>query len=715
MNTIARHINNASPHLAEYWTDLASDEIESITVLRVFVALWVRLGVLEFSNSVDVEDSTLAYLLRKDILEMSEELSGYTPSWNEHHSIMNALLESIQEKKEVLPLHRYSKRSSLARFLADYSGSVPGLFALCLAGEMHSTGVLGLVPGCLRGGKNQQELGGQTLDINLLASILKILFGLTHTQINELLYSRVLNNSLLSVASEGILATRRLELNPLLWAAICGRDTCWPNTVILKEQCEHALSGKDASEIPMLTSLFNAVGEVAVKGLVLRGYPNSGRRDFVEKLADRLGLQALIVPVNEYCQSSQLQVYCHYANYLPVLEPDLAPGEVCRLPAFVTKHPVVIILGSSGAVEGKDLIELELTLPAEAQRKTLYASILDDEALASTLASYSLLSGKSINFIAKTAKVLASKDGQTVTSKHITSARELLGAEKLGLLAQPVKRAISRDALIVPRHVQMALDNIIVRARKRESLWRGLGNTMKVSSNSGIRALFVGESGTGKSLAASYIATELMSPLYRVDLSAVMNKYIGESEKNLAQLLEYAAASDVVLVIDEADSLFGSRTDGSETGERFANMLTNFLLTRIETYSGVVILTTNSRERIDDAFSRRIDTVVDFPLPSFEERKHLWLSHFGECGPGREIYEVLAANCLFSGGQIRNAVITAAVFSEGDKISCGQLFTGLQLEYQKLGRDMPQKIQRLLVDESSNSSPGWERDNGRVR
>jgi SpoVK/Ycf46/Vps4 family AAA+-type ATPase len=176
-----------------------------------------------------------------------------------------------------------------------------------------------------------------------------------------------------------------------------------------------------------------------------------------------------------------------------------------------------------------------------------------------------------------------------------------------------------------------------------------------------------------------------------------MNKYIGESEKNLAQLLDHAAASDVVLLFDEADSLFGGRTEGRETGERYANMLTNFLLTRIENHPGIVILTTNSRERIDNAFTRRLDVIVEFPLPAYEERLHLWRSHLGDRGPGEAVYRMLAGYCDLAGGQLRNVVIAAAARCTGSRIHKLDLLAGLQSEYQKIGRELPAKVARLLA------------------
>jgi SpoVK/Ycf46/Vps4 family AAA+-type ATPase len=214
-----------------------------------------------------------------------------------------------------------------------------------------------------------------------------------------------------------------------------------------------------------------------------------------------------------------------------------------------------------------------------------------------------------------------------------------------------------------------------------------LGETLACTINHGARALFVGDSGTGKTLAASYVATCLGAPLYRVDLASVMNKYVGESEKNLGRLLDLAAAVDVVLLFDEADAVFGSRNEGSETGERYANMLTNFLLTRIEQHPGIVILTANSRSRIDQAFTRRLDTIIEFPLPGPSERFALWRAHLGQRSPGDEACRWIAGHC----GIVRNAVLSAAAGSGADDLplSLPHLVRAIEREYRKMGRTMP--------------------------
>jgi SpoVK/Ycf46/Vps4 family AAA+-type ATPase len=260
-------------------------------------------------------------------------------------------------------------------------------------------------------------------------------------------------------------------------------------------------------------------------------------------------------------------------------------------------------------------------------------------------------------------------------------------------LATPVTRRVTAEALVMSEPLARDLTALINRCRKRETIWDALGPSLAASTTRGVRALFAGDTGTGKTTAAAYVATALGAPLYRCELGAVMNKYIGESEKNLGALLDHAEAADVVLLFDEADALFGRRSDGAETGERYANMLTNYLLTRIEAHNGIVILTVNSKTRIDPAFWRRLDQVIDFPAPGYAQRVALWRSHLGDRAPPAELIEHLAAYCDLAGGNIRNVVLAAAAMAPaGAPIAPAEITMALRREYAKLGRALPAQL-----------------------
>jgi len=240
--------------------------------------------------------------------------------------------------------------------------------------------------------------------------------------------------------------------------------------------------------------------------------------------------------------------------------------------------------------------------------------------------------------------------------------------------------------------LRQALDGLLARCRLRDTLVSGLGAAARSRYRPGVRALLVGPSGTGKTLAAGWIATRLGLPLYRVDLAAVTSKYIGETEKNLSELFARAEHAEVVLLFDEADSLFGKRTDVKDANDRFANQQTNYLLQRIESFEGIVLLTSNSRARFDPAFTRRLDAILEFPTPGPEERRALWLAHLGDAHSlDAPALNRLAAACDLAGGHIRNVVLAAAASARlrGGTIGEAEIATAVAAEYRKLGKAVP--------------------------
>jgi SpoVK/Ycf46/Vps4 family AAA+-type ATPase len=265
----------------------------------------------------------------------------------------------------------------------------------------------------------------------------------------------------------------------------------------------------------------------------------------------------------------------------------------------------------------------------------------------------------------------------------------------LEALAQPLRDPITDEAMVMTPVLRRDLETLLLRCRSRDGLDHGLGASAKARYHPGVRALLVGPSGTGKTLAAGWLATRLQMPLYRVDLAAVSSKYIGETEKNLAQLMAHAEQAEVVLLFDEADSMFGKRTEVKEANDRFANAQTNYLLQRIESFDGIALLTSNSKSRFDSAFMRRLDLIIEFPLPGPAERRALWESHLGtDHGLSTSHVNQLAAAVELGGGHIRNAVLTAAVQAQARRsaITFDDVASAVADEYRKLGRQVPAEL-----------------------
>lgn len=386
-------------------------------------------------------------------------------------------------------------------------------------------------------------------------------------------------------------------------------------------------------------------------------------------------------------------------HLVPVFCFDLAPGERKRLPSIPFYHgPVLALNGLDGSLETSSgaVLSWQLPVPDRADRQKLWKQALNNDRLANHLAEYHRHSSGRIAHLSRLARQRSLFEERDRPILADVSAAAWTGeAGGLEALAQPLPAPISSKALVMTPVLKAELNMLLLRCRGRDSLVDNLGISAAARYQPGARALFVGPSGTGKTLAAGWLATQLKIPLYRVDLSSIISKYIGETEKNLAQLMARAEQEEVVLLFDEADSLFGKRTDVKDSTDRFANAQTNYLLQRIESFDGITILTSNSRSRFDSAFTRRLDQIIEFPLPGPEERLLLWQSHLGQhhqLSPTE--LNRLAAMVDLVGGHIRNAVLSAAVIaqSEDRKVTFEDVVRGLAGEYRKLGRQLPQEL-----------------------
>ena len=262
--------------------------------------------------------------------------------------------------------------------------------------------------------------------------------------------------------------------------------------------------------------------------------------------------------------------------------------------------------------------------------------------------------------------------------------------DRLAGLATRVVTTQSWDDLVLPQDQFLALVELVARVRKRRRVYEDWGFGDKLARGLGVAALLSGPPGTGKTMCAGLIARELGTALYQVQPDKLASKWIGETEKNLAALFDAAEACHAVLLFDEADALFGKRTDVKSSNDRHANQEVNFLLQRLETFSGICILTTNHETALDDAFRRRIAVHVRFGMPDLAERKQLWQALIPERAPteGDLGFDALAERFEMSGGHIRNAVLRAAFLAadEDRAITAAHLLKSAQLEYDALGR-----------------------------
>jgi SpoVK/Ycf46/Vps4 family AAA+-type ATPase len=225
--------------------------------------------------------------------------------------------------------------------------------------------------------------------------------------------------------------------------------------------------------------------------------------------------------------------------------------------------------------------------------------------------------------------------------------------------------------------------------RYRVQVYAEWGFNQKLSLGKGAIALFSGDSGTGKTLSAEIIAKELGLELYKIDLSCVVSKYIGETEKNLNRVFQEAQQSNAILFFDEADALFGKRSEVKDAHDRYANIEINYLLQRVEEYEGAIILASNMSKSIDAAFVRRMHFCIEFPFPDEDYRLQIWRGIFPPQAPlAKDVdFEFLAHNFKITGGNIKNIAIAAAFrAAKGNSIRMEHLILSVKREYQKLGK-----------------------------
>jgi SpoVK/Ycf46/Vps4 family AAA+-type ATPase len=262
--------------------------------------------------------------------------------------------------------------------------------------------------------------------------------------------------------------------------------------------------------------------------------------------------------------------------------------------------------------------------------------------------------------------------------------------DKLGDYARRVEVTQTWDDLVLPEDQMEQVQYLIARIRQRRTVYEQWGFAAKIGKGLGTSALFSGPPGTGKTMVAALIAKELGIELYQVDMAKITSKYIGETERNLAALFDAAEAGHAILLFDEADSLFGKRTEVKSSNDRYANLETNYLLQRLESFTGICLLTSNHESNIDPAFQRRLSLHVRFELPEAEERAALWQATLPAAAPVAEGVDFmkLAKKYEMSGGYIRNAALRAAFLAadEGSDITAAHLERAAKLEYEGMGK-----------------------------
>jgi SpoVK/Ycf46/Vps4 family AAA+-type ATPase len=348
-------------------------------------------------------------------------------------------------------------------------------------------------------------------------------------------------------------------------------------------------------------------------------------------------------------------------------------------------------------------IELDFPIPTNERRRRLWDYALAGVEVApdvdlGLLTGAFKLSGEQIDAAADSARHAAAWRAASSGDKadaHVTM-RDLLAAcrqhsnQGLGLLARKVTPVYTWGDLVLPADRFAQLHEMCLHIKHGPLVFEDWGFDRKLARGKGLNVLFAGQPGTGKTMAAEVLATDLGLELYKIDLSGVVSKYIGETEKNLEKIFHEGQTSNAILFFDEADSLFGKRSEVKDSHDRYANLEISYLLQRMEEYDGIVILATNLRKNLDDAFIRRMHGAIEFPMPEEPDRLEIWQRTFPHEAPRDPNidFPFLAKRFKLSGGNIKNIVLEAAFFAAeaGTPISMGHVVRALRREHQKIGK-----------------------------
>ena len=396
----------------------------------------------------------------------------------------------------------------------------------------------------------------------------------------------------------------------------------------------------------------------------------------------------------------------YLTGWAKVLEASASSSEA--LAALYAFPGLAIVAGSKawqpqGIERKRRVLTMEFPVPSFVERRELWRRLIqtptraassletqEDAIDLSAVAGQFTLTSTQIRDAMATARDTAFQRGTPLCGDDLLSAARAHSSPHLSSLARKITPRYTWQDIVLPNDQAAQLREIVAAVRGRPVVLEEWGLGRKLVSSQGVAVLFAGPPGTGKTMAAEIIAGELGLDLFKIDLSTVVSKYIGETEKNLERIFTEAASSNAILFFDEADALFGKRSEVRDSHDRYANIEISYLLQRMETYHGVTMLATNLRANLDEAFTRRLQFAVDFPSPEEADRLRIWQTLFpAEVPRAPELdFQMLARRFKLAGGSIRNVIVSAAyaAASNGNTVTMEHLMHGTRRELQKMGR-----------------------------
>ena len=471
----------------------------------------------------------------------------------------------------------------------------------------------------------------------------------------------------------------------------------------------------NVNQLEQLLRNWNGRGRMPAINLIGKA---SGTRGAAAELCARLGIGILEIelprlPATPRERQDLLRVLERDAVLLPsAFFLDLTEVDKQDHAAFSTAQELIpdlrsfLIVGSREPWRSeRTLIAMEVPRPSVAEQREAWQAALGDSLVVDHQASagesvsdfldalvqqfdFSLDQIRQASESARAGALLRSADAQVPTTGEVWRAARAQFSNALRGLADRIVPSYTFEDLVLPDDTLRQLREIAAQVSRRSLVYERWGFGERLSRGRGIAALFAGPSGTGKTMAAEVLANYLNLDLYRVDLSGVVSKYIGETEKNLRRVFEAAEDSGAILFFDEADALFGKRSEVHDSHDRFANIEINYLLQRMEDYRGLAILATNMKSLLDQAFLRRLRFLVDFPFPSVAERKRIWQGVFPTKAETQNIDYAFLSRLEIAGGNIKNIAINAAFLAAAGEhpITMQQLLSAARREYTKIDK-----------------------------
>lgn len=466
--------------------------------------------------------------------------------------------------------------------------------------------------------------------------------------------------------AEAVVAQLRDSVSAVAPIALLGRD----------RECKRYVASAVAS------AMDHALYRLPIQNLP----PNAAELETFARLWQR---ETILLPIALYVDSSDMDRAAGAANI---------EDAAARVPRFIARTGGLILID---AVDGapwrpETLATIEVRKPTPAEQQAAWAAALAEDAgeLPALLAGQFNLNRHDIESVVVAAR---RADESLPLATRVWRGSLARTRPTLDRLAEKIDAKARWEQLVLPAHELSLLHQIAAQVRERATVYDTWGFRSTMNRGLGISALFAGESGTGKTMAAEVLANELELDLYRIDLSAVVSKYIGETEKNLRQVFDAAEDGGAILLFDEADALFGKRSEVKDSHDRYANIEINYLLQRIESYRGLAILATNMKGALDSAFVRRLRFIINFSYPGVADRRRIWERAFPADVPLGVLDHQRLAKLNLTGGNIHSVAVSAAFLAASARtpISMNVVLDAARAELRKLERPINEADFRL--------------------